>query len=35
MQGFDTTGAEIVASIHRLLDKVLLTLTYSMAQSIS
>jgi hypothetical protein len=27
MQGFDTTGSGTVASVHRMLDKVLLTLT--------
>ena len=35
MQEFDTTGAGTVASVHRVLDKVLLTLTYSMAKSLS
>ena len=35
MQGFDTTGAGNVASVHRGLDKLLLTLTYSMARSLS
>ena len=32
MQGFDPTRAGTVVSVHRVLEKVLLTFTYSMEQ---
>jgi hypothetical protein len=35
MQGFDPILAGTVVSVHRVLEKVLLTLTYSMAQRLS
>ena len=35
MQGFYLTSAGTVFSVHRVLDKLLLTLTYSTAQSLS